>query len=80
MTIKIAMTMILYAVLSVSFVVLVLEVLTWWHRRFGPRGRITTGDFDIDQMRRIARAAQARAYAERATWHVPTRTTGASRE
>jgi hypothetical protein len=45
----------LYAVLSVGVVALVLEAMFWWSRWRAPRPRVTTGEYDRDHIRDIAR-------------------------
>ena len=46
----------LYAVASVAVMALVLEAMFWWSRMRRPGGRITTDEYDIDALRRHARA------------------------
>lgn len=57
----------LYVVVSCGVLAIVMEALRWWFRWFPrrPRGPITTGEYRIDELRRVARLRAAEYHARR---------------
>ena len=63
----------LYVVVSCGVLAIVTEAIRWWHRLFPrrPRGLITSGEYSITELRRVARMRAAE-------YHARTRSGGAT--
>ena len=63
----------LYVVVSCGVLAIVTEAIRWWHRLFPrrPRGPITSGEYSITELRRVARMRAAE-------YHARTRSGGAT--
>ena len=57
----------LYVVVSCGVLAIVMEAIRWWHRLFPrrPRGPITSGEYSITELRRVARMRAAEYHARR---------------
>ena len=63
----------LYVVVSCGVLAIAMEAIRWWHRLFPrrPRGLITSGEYSITELRRVARMRAAE-------YHARTRSGGAT--